>query len=358
VNAKADGNFTAAASPFFNNWKMMDLKFGFGGVSISSMVGMPGAVQYCEKDSTFEGGGIPSSYDARKEWPNCFHEVYDSGNCTASYAIAAATSLSARFCIADADKYSGLKLSPQQVLSCDKKSKGCKGGGVDFVWSYIQRRGLYPEECLPYVGEKGAACKTTCEESKKQKPISHCILSGEKEIKREISSRGPVVVPMRLMDDFLVYKDGIFFPTEDAKAVFDQKGEIIIHAVMITGWGRSKGIPYWLVENSWGKGWGEDGYARIATSAPVLLTHHVVVGHPETEDALARAEKDRIAATERKEQAKKDRAERDARIAAAKKAREEAKLAEQENLDDDLDSVDLDDIDDGAEEKPEEEVEM
>merc|ERR1719311_1482083 len=123
VNAKADGNFTAAASPFFNNWKMMDLKFGFGGVSISSMVGMPGAVQYCEKDSTFEGGGIPSSYDARKEWPNCFHEVYDSGNCTASYAIAAATSLSTRFCIADADKYSGLKLSPQQVLSCDKKKQ-------------------------------------------------------------------------------------------------------------------------------------------------------------------------------------------------------------------------------------------
>merc|ERR1711920_393390 len=46
---------------------------------------------------------------------------------------------------ADIGKYKGLRLSPQQVISCDKKSQGCNGGGVDSVWGYIQRRGLYPE---------------------------------------------------------------------------------------------------------------------------------------------------------------------------------------------------------------------
>merc|ERR1711920_415256 len=88
---------------------------------------------------------------------------------------------------ADIGKYKGLRLSPQQVISCDKKSQGCNGGGVDSVWGYIQRRGLYPEECVPFAGDKQAACKTDCKEEQKMKAIRHCLLGGdEKEMKREI----------------------------------------------------------------------------------------------------------------------------------------------------------------------------
>ena len=34
------------------------------------------------------------------------------------------------------------------------------------------------------------------------------------------------------------------------------------HAVKVVGWGQSEGF-YWLVQNSWGSSWGEDGYFRI-----------------------------------------------------------------------------------------------
>jgi C1A family cysteine protease len=37
----------------------------------------------------------------------------------------------------------------------------------------------------------------------------------------------------------------------------------INHAIAIVGWGSQNGINYWIVKNSWGTGWGENGYFRI-----------------------------------------------------------------------------------------------
>jgi len=101
-----------------------------------------------------EGGALPSTYDAREAWPTCFSSVANSGNCTSSYALAAADTVALRYCIADNAKYSALQLSAQQILSCDKKSRGCTGGMADGVWAYIKRRGLYPNDCVPYAGAK------------------------------------------------------------------------------------------------------------------------------------------------------------------------------------------------------------
>ena len=43
-------------------------------------------------------------------------------------------------------------------------------------------------------------------------------------------------------------------------------GTSLDHAVLVTGWGHdnSSGLDYWMVKNSWGTDWGEEGYVKVA----------------------------------------------------------------------------------------------
>jgi cathepsin X len=71
----------------------------------------------------------------------------------------------------------------------------------------------------------------------------------------EIYQRGPITCAMGIPDDFLNYTGGIYWD----KSGYDDYD----HDISITGWGVENGTKYWIVRNSWGSHWGEDGNFRV-----------------------------------------------------------------------------------------------
>merc|ERR1719272_1770123 len=71
---------------------------------------------------------------------------------------------------------------------------------------------------------------------------------------RAISERGPAVVAVS-GSAWQQYEQGIFNGCG--------KDAIIDHAVTAIGYGEENGVKFWLIQNSWGADWGENGHIRL-----------------------------------------------------------------------------------------------
>uniref|UniRef100_A0A0G4GYZ7 Peptidase C1A papain C-terminal domain-containing protein n=1 Tax=Chromera velia CCMP2878 TaxID=1169474 RepID=A0A0G4GYZ7_9ALVE len=218
------------------------------------------------------GESVPTAFDARKEWPKCLKaEPYDSKNCTSSWAIATASSIADRFCISDPETHAGLELAPQTILSCDSKQRGCQGGDTDAAFRFAVTDGLVSEECFPFEPEgKDVTCSQKCSNEKPLKLSSFCVVSGAEPMMRDILTNGPAVAMLVVYDDFLVYKGGVYTPGKTSHRIVDPvRRNYALQAVKVIGWGVDiekgrKTQPYWLIENSWGADWGQNGIGKIA----------------------------------------------------------------------------------------------
>ena len=252
-----------------NSWKQGPSKF-FEGQTLADAKRLMSTsfASHSNLNKCFVEGAeeIPESYDVRETQKECTLPVVDQNKkCAGSYATAVASTLAEKLCI-ESDEKKLTPLSAQELLSCDTANKGCRGGYVNNALEYTVMRGLATEECLPFKGTFDAKCSEMCAEPMKVRPESFCVLFGDNDIKREIMKNGPVVSSMEVYTDFLSYKTGVYTKGEDVPKFSGY------HTIKIVGWGvedgseeePNKGNKYWIIENSWGEDWGQNGYAKIA----------------------------------------------------------------------------------------------
>ena len=204
-------------------------------------------------------GTTPATLDWRNYNGNGYvTPVRDQGNCGSCWAFATTAALESNVLIMKG--ISALDLAEQILLSCSGAGS-CSGGYIDGASNFISSTGLPPESYYPYTAANGqcSSAATGWQTTTSQISSWHWVTTTSPTvdaIKNDLNTYGPLVTTMDVYSDFFYYSGGVYQYTSGTY----QGG----HAILIVGYDDTG--QYFIVKNSWGGGWGESGYFRIAYS--------------------------------------------------------------------------------------------
>jgi C1A family cysteine protease len=193
---------------------------------------------------------------------NWLGPVMNQGNCGSCVAFASVASLEARFRINMGPLWANPTFSTQQLFDCG-------GGACDYGWtaesaaSFLQKKGIVDNACSPYLsgstGEDIECSAIKCaDQNKRTFKISDFTTpsswGGNAEKIKAALKAGPLVTTMLVYSDFLTYSGGIY-----KHVTGNREGG---HAISLVGFNDLE--KYWIIRNSWGTSWGENGFARVA----------------------------------------------------------------------------------------------
>lgn len=199
----------------------------------------------------------PESVDWREH--GLVTEVKNQGMCGSCWAFSSTGALEGQHA-----RQTGklVSLSEQNLVDCSTKygNHGCNGGLMDQAFEYIRdNHGVDTEDSYPY---KGRDMK--CHFDKKSigaddKGFFDIAEGDEEALKLAVATQGPISVAIDAGHrSFQLYKKGVYYEEECSSEDLD-------HGVLLIGYGTDpEHGDYWLVKNSWGPGWGEKGYIRMA----------------------------------------------------------------------------------------------
>eukprot|EP00127_Corallochytrium_limacisporum_P001012 Clim_evm11s34 gene=Clim_evmTU11s34 len=204
----------------------------------------------------------PKHFDWREE--GIIGPIKEQGVCGGCWAFGATATLEAHWA-----RYTGkiAKLSEQQLIDCswDFGNNGCNGGDEALAWEYVNATGGQTDsDDYGYFMATGM-CK------KDVKPVAS--LSGVMRIEQEneemmlnaVAYGGPLKVAyLAAKQSMIYYSSGVY----DDPLCYGVKADELNHVVLVVGYGTDDLQPegsrdYWIVRNSWGNLWGEEGYFRM-----------------------------------------------------------------------------------------------
>jgi len=180
--------------------------------------------------------------------------IKNQGQCGSCWAFSTMGTLESGYAIASGKLVS---LAEQQLVDCDKSDNGCSGGWPHTAYdSYLARSGVCSEASYSYTARDGSCRSSSC-----QNEIAKGVVTGHNNVGRSSASlksalsRQPVSVTVNA-GQLQFYANGVVTGSCSGQ---------INHAVIAVGYG-ADGLDYFKIRNSWGSGWGEQGYIRLSQS--------------------------------------------------------------------------------------------
>jgi C1A family cysteine protease len=127
---------------------------------------------------------------------------------------------------------------------------------MEAAMEYIKKTGLELESDYGYKGVDGTCKATASKEKVKVTGITE-VKSNSKQGLHDAVQKGPVSVAIEADTDVFQYYSGGVLNSASCGTNLD-------HGVAAVGYGTANGQDYFIVRNSWGAWWGENGYVRIA----------------------------------------------------------------------------------------------
>ena len=211
---------------------------------------------------------LPASLDWRnKEGVNYLGKVMNQGNCGSCVAFASIATLEGQVSISSGMPGLNPTFSPQMLFACG-------GGACDRGWtpgsaaSYLKNSGVADEACMPYTSgstSSDANCSDRCSDASARsfkisdfnKPSGSIFGGGGKgsiESVKAALQKGPLLTTLTVYEDFVTYSSGVYLH-KNGPALGG-------HAVSLVGYDDSK--QAWLVRNSWGEEYGENGFVWVS----------------------------------------------------------------------------------------------
>ena len=197
---------------------------------------------------------VPLEVDWRKK--HKVSSVKNQASCGGCWAFSSSEAVESIWAIKNNVLYN---LSQQELIDCSGLygNNGCMGGSMDGAFKYIMNNGLCTNISYPYMGFGGLCKKDNCESVVRISNYTDIIQNDEKILKRAVAQQPVSVAIQANKRSFQLYQSGIYNDLEC--------GTNLDHGVLVVGYGYSleQDMKYWIIKNSWGVNWGENGYIRI-----------------------------------------------------------------------------------------------